>query len=153
MAYGTLPRQIFQKAIDKKYRRSTLIVYWFLSLNSHAGEHDDIKFSEIKEKLGISLSEIWRAISQLQESGEYEITKLHGGFQGCIPSIPAAREKSKQRKYDREIIKQFLIEEEKECRAKLNRKLHNEERKALRQYAEERIAEGVHPITNEKLIY
>ena len=152
MPYGTLPRQIFQKAIDKKYRRSTLIVYWFLSLNTNGGEHDRIEFDAIRELLGINLREMWYAISQLQEDGEYEITKLHGGFQGFIPAIPAARSEAKQRKHNREIIDEFMKIEEKRSRDGLNRKLHKEERKALRQFAEERVAEGFNPITNKKLI-
>ena len=152
MAYGTLPRQIFYKAIDKEYRRSTLIVYWFLSLNTHGGEHDRIEFDKIRELLGINLREMWHAISQLQKGGEYEITKLHGGFQGFIPSIPAARNEAKQRKHEREIIDKYLMMEEERCKAELNRKLHREERKTMRKFAEERIAEGFNPITNEKLI-
>ena len=153
MPYGTLPRQIFQKAVQKKYRRSTLIVYWFLSLNTHAGEHDRIEFDTIRELLGINLREMWRAISQLQESGEYEITKLHGGFQGSIPAIPAARSEAKKRKYEREVIDQFLQREENQTQARLNRRLHKEERQTLRQFAEELIAEGINPITNKKLVY
>ncbi|MYA70502.1 hypothetical protein F4009_13990 [Candidatus Poribacteria bacterium] len=153
MPYGTLPRQIFQKAIAKEYRRSTLIVYWFLSLNTYAGEHQNIEFDAIKKSLGISLSEMWRAISQLQEDGEYQVTKLHGGFKGFIPAIPAARSEAKQRRYNREIIDELLKKEEAECKAGLNRKLHPEERKTLRQFAEERIAEGINPITHKKLVY
>ena len=152
MAYGTLPRQIFQKAIDKEYRKSTLILYWFLSLNTHAGVHDRIEFDVIRETLGINLREMWRAISQLQEDGEYEVTKLHGGFQGFLPAIPAARDEAKQRRYHREIIDELLMQEEKQCRKNLKRKLHREERKAIRQLAEECIAEGINPITHEKLI-
>ena len=152
MAYGTLPRQIFYKAIDKKYRRSTLIVYWFLSLNTTGGEHDRIEFDKIRELLGINLREMWHAIGQLQKGGEYEITKLHGGFQGFIPAIPAARNEAKQRKHERGIIDKYLMIEEERCKAELNRKLHREERKTMRQFAEELLAEGVNPITNEKLI-
>ena len=152
MSYGTLPRQIFQKAIDKKYRRSTLIVYWFLSLNTHGGEHGRIEFDKIRELLGINLREMWYAISQLQEDGEYEITKLHGGFQGFIPAIPAARNEAKKRKYEREIIDELLQREERKTQAGLNRKLHREERKSIRKFAEEIIAEGINPITHEKLI-
>jgi hypothetical protein len=153
MAYGTLPRQIFQKAMDKKYRRSTLIVYWFLSLNTYAGAHDRIEFDKVRELLGINLREMWYALSQLQESGEYEVTKLHGGFQGCIRAIPAARSEAKQRRYEREIIDKFMMKEEKACQKDLNRKLHKEERKAMRKFAEELIAEGIDPVTNKKLIY
>lgn len=151
MPYGTLPRQIFQKAIDKKYRRSTLIVYWFLSLNTSGGEHDRIEFDKIRELLDINLREMWYAISQLQKGGEYEITKLHGGFQGFIPGIPAARLEAKKRKYEREIVDKFMQLEEQRSKATLERGLHREERKMLRQFAEERIAEGINPITNEKL--
>ena len=153
MPYGTLPRQIFQKAIEKKYRRSTLIVYWFLSLNTYEGKHQNIDFDGIRKPLGISLSEMWRAISQLQEDGEYKMTKLHGGFEGVIPAISAARSEAKQRRYNREIIDKYLQQEEQQAQDGLNRKLHKEERKVMRQFAEELIAEGINPLTNKKLVY
>ena len=151
MPYGTLPATIFKKAIKKKYRRSTLNVYWFLSLNSFAGEHDRIEFDHIRNVLRINLSEMWRAISQLQEDDEYKITKLHGGFQGFVPSIPEARAEAKARKHKRELIDKFILNEAKETKEKLGRKLHREERKMLRKLAEEMIAEGINPLTNEKL--
>lgn len=151
MPYGTLPATIFKKAIKKKYRRSTLSVYWFLSLNTYAGEHDRIEFDHIRNVLHINLREMWYAIEQLQADDEYKITKLHGGFQGFIPSIPAARAEAKKRKYNREIIEKVLDKEAKECKANLGRKLHNEERKMIRKFCEELIAEGINPLTHEKL--
>ena len=71
---------------------------------------------------------------------------------GFIPAIPAARSEAKQRKHNREIIDEFMKIEEQRSRDGLNRKLHKQERKALRQFAEERVAEGFNPITNKKLI-
>ena len=61
-------------------------------------------------------------------------------------------DEAKKRKYEREIIDEFLRREENQTQAGLNRKLHKEERKTLRKFAEDLIAEGINPITNKKLI-
>ena len=142
LAYGTLPRRVYETAMGEQFRKSTLRLYWYISLNSHNGSHGYISFKQVMDSVEISRTDLWRGIVQLQDSGIYHLKGIKGEFKGEIPAIPEAREAAGRRRQEKEEIKAFLEREDKMCQLKLNRRLTREERRTLRDFALDRLAEG-----------
>ena len=142
LAYGTLPRSVYETAISEKFRKSTMRLFWYISLNSHNGSHGYITFDNVMDAIKIRPTVLWHAKGQLQESGVYILKGLRGEFKGEIPAILQAREAAGKRKQEKDEIKAFLDREDKMCQVKLNRRLTREERRTLRDFALDRIAEG-----------
>ena len=152
LAYGTLPRSVYETAISEKFRKSTMRLFWYISLNSHNGSHGYITFDKVTDAIRISLSEFWRGIGQLQDSEAYTIKGLRGEFKGEIRAIYQARKEAGKRRQEQDEIKVFLEREDKMCQAKLNRRLTREERRTLKEFALDRIAEGTDLKTLDGLI-
>ena len=142
LAYGTLPRSVYETAISEKFRKSTMRLFWYFSLNSHNGQHGYITFEKVTNALEIGIREFWRNVGQLQDAGVYTLKGLRGEFKGEIPSIEQARNEAGKRRQEKEDIKAFLEREDKMCQVKLNRRLTREEHRTLRDFALDRIAEG-----------
>ena len=152
MSYGTLPRSVYETAISEKFRKSTMRLFWYLTLNSHNGQHGYITFDKVMDAIKIRHTELWYATGQLQNSGVYNLKGVRGEFKGEIPAIPQARSEAGKRKQEKDDIKDFLDKEDKMCQAKLNRKLSREECRTLREFALDRIAEGTDLKTLDGLI-
>ena len=142
LAYGTLPRSVYETAISEKFRKSTMRLFWYLSLNSHNGQHGYITFDQVMNAIKISHTDLWRSVVQLRDSGVYNLKGIKGEFTGEIPAIPQARAEAGKRRQEKDKIKAFLDREDKMCQVKLNRRLTREERRTLRDFALDRIAEG-----------
>ena len=143
LAYGTLPRSVYETAISEKYRKSTMRLFWYISLNSHNGSHSYITFNKVMDAIRINDRAFFNAKSQLLNSGVYILNGLKGEFKGEIPAIYQARQEAAKRRQEKDEIKAFLEREDKMAQVKLNRRLTREERRTLREFALDRIAEGV----------
>ena len=135
LVYGRLPRAFVQISVESDLSKKAQQLYWWVCLNtSEAGTTTRLEdVVNLAETLKMANRTFFKALSQLHKTGLFSVER-ESVFRGTAPHIKLAIDEAAELAFEKKrdaALKRHLEAEEAECLAKLGRKLHAEERKAI----------------------
>lgn len=138
LVYGRLPRAFVQISVEADLSKKAQQLYWWVCLNtSEAGTTTRLNdVVALSETLKIKRRTFFYALSELHKTGLFSVER-ESVFRGTAPHIKLAIDEAAELAFEKKrdaALKRHLAAEESECLAKLGRKLHAEERKAMTEF-------------------
>ena len=135
LVYGRLPRAFVQISVESDLSKKAQQLYWWVCLNtSEAGTTTRLEdVVDIAETLKMAKKTFFKALSELHKTGLFSVER-ESVFWGTARHIKLAIDEAAELAFEKKreaALKRHLAAEESECMAKLGRKLHKEERKAI----------------------